>query len=738
MLNNKEQFRNFEKNLLLFFAAEAPAPASAPEPKAAEAPQPPPIEGLDIEYGRLRKVGSLKEIPEGEEPMSEKQFGSKKRAALATLKKIHLDAKASELSKEEQALHDGLQEHINNEFKLLEHNYFEELTLVGRGNEKANKARDTLNKAADKFTFDLEMHILNESIYKGTEKGALMVKSRLIDEYTKVPGFGRHLAESNPNMFGTLLNAKDRQAFNKELEYLLDNEKLLEGGIRHMIDKVPKLDKDRNTSQARAHFNDLIDASWENKDPKKSLTFHLGIKQRDILLDTLTRRFDIKFAEGTWETPEHYIDLMDNNRVYKPDQIDAVLLRLTRQNNFKNRENLEEYNEEINEAEEEQDLMHEELLEGRWYVGDEEVTGLSTLRDNPKLRKLIEATDRYENIADKEVRELNEQLDEFNGIKAKKGAEDALNKVRGALTPERIRSGALGKISALVSLLELVRTLANNGSIDGLGEVAEGISKGENPAEASKAAKENYGKMLSKASVSDLFNAYLQPKSEAANKLFSKEAAKDIKDVDVKQLDKYRHIAVPQAIEGHLKDSLGITTLLNIKPVGDTGNKYQFDFKKGGVTKLCTLHISGKTMEITVAGDTANSIVTDNNLSALKTALFETKPAAKKKAEVKTDTIPTNTTYIDNEGVLKKAASSTTIHKVLDTKKYEAATIKLGNSPRPKDQQFEKGVTEINVVRRKVAGVLTYVIADDQPHHGKRLFVYEGDKILSVKEEEKK
>lgn len=708
MDNRKEQFRNFKKSLLVYFAMDAPT----------------------IEYENFdKKLDSPEDLPE--EPMSDNEFRAKKRKALAVLKKIHLDAKLTETSEAEKKLNTELGKYIENQFKLLEHNYQKQLEDIGR-NEEAAEVKKNLNKSVDNFIFKMEMHVLNESISFGNPRGALAVEIRLIDRFTKVKGFGRHFIAANPGDIENLIrsNPKNRKEFNKKLEELLDDEDKLEYGIKNMIGKTPKFKKLEDKDKVKEEFKRLISISFRNtekgKKPKESLTYHIGKTQWYKLQRTFARRFDVKFIDGK---PDHYIDLMDNNRVYKPgDEIMKVLLKLSRQSSFRSSDKLENYNEKIDKKEDAQAELHEELLSGFFWSADKEVTGLSTLRNNSKLKKLIRSAEKYDNAVNKEAREMNEQLAKLDEL----DKTPAINKLKRQLTAKNIKANypALRSGGGLMALIQLIRLLAGNedekentGALD---EVSAGIDRGENPAEEAKKSEERYKANLPKASVTDLFEAYTKPKSNAAEKLFAKKGDKKV--------DKYAKTVLPKVIKEHLKDKLGFTKLINIKPTGKA-NEYYFNFKKGDKLKMFTIGIEGKQLMVKYNDDDKEHTKTvDNNLGTLKKAL-EGKLTATKKVKAKeaknklVNQMKLPTFNIDPQGRLKNIFPKTKIHDVITPKKYSEVVIQLGDAKRPKNQQFGIKGTRITVVPKQD----TYVISKGE-HEGERLYIYDMDTIISAKE----
>lgn len=725
-----EQFRNFKKSLLVYF---------------------------DVPKPTIEIPGGTQNPPEGHKEIG-KEFNAKRQEALKVLNKLHLDTELTETSQKEKDLADELEKHINSQFDLLEHNYQEELKKEGRWeeNEKAIEARKTLNQAADNFIFQMEMRVLQLSIEKGDEQGKLMAQIRLIDEFTKVPGFGQHFVEGNSGRVEELINSnlKNREEFNKELEKMLDDEKNLENGIWDMIDKNPKfkevdnmgkVDEAKDEGRKREEsdvFDKLIDESERKAEapdgnPEDSLTYQLGTKQQNILAQTFAKRFYIAFTPNPPYTPDHYVDLMDNNKVYKPDEIGPALLRITKQSNFRSPDALEEYNEEIDDKAEEQTDLYEELLSGLDWVADEEVTGLSTLRNNPQLNKLIATTRQYENFVNKDVAEINEQLAKFSSGLAEADNTDAIKGITSQLTPNYIRENrSLGTASALVELLKLVSMLAGHGTekkedTDELGEVAEGLGRKENPVEEVKKSKERYKKNLPDASVTNLLKAYTDPKGEEAKKLF----AKNEKGETDGKVDNYPNLALLPAIKDYLKEKLEFTEFLNIKKA-DEPDTYNFNFKQGDEAKWFVLKITAENkIEITDLGKN-NPRTVENNLDAVK-AGFEKKAEVstdkKTEAEKKgTDEIPANTNFIDENHTLRNIKSTTTIQEVLGPEKFSEVVIKIEpERNRAKDQPFVAG-TEITVVPGKENNVATFVIATPESHKGKRLKIYNGDTISRV------
>jgi|GEM_PF-3882852 len=723
MQNNKEQFRNFVKSFLVYMAVDTPP---------------------TIEYGPL-DVPVTTALPD--KPKTGNDFNGKKNEALATLKNIHLDANLNDQTDAEKKLAEELKTHIGKEFQLLEHNYQEELDTVGRGpeNQKANEARNALNKAADNFVFKLEMHVLQRSIEQGDTQGKLMAQIRLIDGFTQVPGFGQHFIEGNPTLAENLIrsNPKNREEFNAWLNKMLDSEGNLERGIVAMIKKTPnfremnsegKVDENADNVQQgkeKAEFARLIGVSRgiarDTNSPQASLLFNLGTNNWEGLQLAFTRRFYIKFQENS-DKPDHYVDLMDNNRVYKPNEINGVLLRLSQESSFRSPNEIAKYNKQIDKSQEAQTELYNELLRGFTWSADKEVTGLSTLRNNPRLNSLIQTTATYENSVNKETAEINAALAKFNGELASADNTAAVKAITKQLTPDYIKSTpALQGSGALVEILALVRQLAGNSkdkkseNSAGLSEVSDGVKRGENPSAEAKKSKERYKENLPKASVTDLLEAYINPKGEAAKKLFKKAGESPDKN------DQYAATVLPSAIEEHFKTTLGYTELLSIKKTGDVFN---FNFKKGEALRMFTIEAKEGKLVITDLDHKENPKTVENTQVALKQAFEAPTPATPKTGP---DALPTGQ-YIDANGVFKDLTKDTKIHNILNPTAFEEVVITLGSEKnRAKSQTFIDTVKEIKVVPKTVDGVPTYVIAAKQPHAGERLFVYNGDIIKSVK-----
>lgn len=581
----------------------------------------------------VKKDPDKAESPEkkqAEKPKTPKEFDAKRRKALATLEKIHLDTKVTETNAAELELHEELEKYINELFEELEQSYQERLFYIGHGPDKPEviAARREFDRRADRFILRMEIRILEENVNSNDEQGAKMAKIRLIDGFTKVRGFGRYLIEANPDLINDLLeqNPKSRHEFNKILKEALDDQRLLESGIKQMIKKVPKfrqVDEEgkideaadlKQTKREKDRFEKLIGNSLreakQKKNPRLSLTDDIGFNHWKQLRDALARRFYVEFNEDG--TPKHYVDLMNDNRVYKPGkEIDTALKVICRSASFRSAERLEEYNEKIDEKEEEQLEQFEELLHGlTWDFDDEEVTGLSTLKDNPQLNKLIESTDKYEKEVNKEFVEMQKQL---AGLRKLEQSE-TLEKLQKRLTVDKVKATpALRKSGALAALLELIIALAGKGKrkekTRELTEVSLGIARGENPAKQAEKNKEVYKEVFTEGTVvTDMFDAYLNPNGKAADKLFEKT------EKDKKLSSDYRNLAGKPVIEDYLKKELDFTELLKIEKTGT--NKYQFNILKKGKPRMYKIVIKDEKLEI--SGPNQTKTPQRNNLDGLK------------------------------------------------------------------------------------------------------------------------
>lgn len=733
MKNIKELFQNFETNHMVYFAPDA-------------------LPAMDLAEANL--VATVTPRPRlGDKAIPTKEFENKKQVAMGVLKNIHLDSDLSQQNKAEKDLAGLLENYIDDQFMTLEHNYQEELKLVGRGpeNQEAIEAKKALNKAADNFIFKMEMYVIQLSIESGDKQGELMAQIRLIDGFTKVPGFGQHFIDGNPNLVKSLIqsNPRNREEFNKLLSEMFDNEKNLERGVVAMIKKTPnfkemnnegKVDEGADTVQNEKEkrvFELLIGKSIRDAEnsgkPDESLTYYMGVRKWPLLQQTFARRFCVRFQEqgnGKSELSgvDHYVDLMNNNKIIQPDEIDAYLLRLSRASSLRSPEQIEEYNEEIDEKEEAQADLYNELLRGFTWSSDDEVTGLDTLRNNSQLNRLIQTTARYENVANEATAEINEQLANFNRDIGKSSEAAVVKGITNKLTPDFIkRTPALRGAGALVALLELIRQLSGNTKEEAiknttsLSEVSRGLDRGENPSAEVKKSQERYKKNLPKASVTDIFNAYANPKGTEAENLFKKANETPPKK------DEYPTIAVPKAIESHLKEVLDFDKLINIKK---TGNKFNLNFKINSEIKMLTLEIKGDDLVITDLDkkDASQTIKKGSTSKELAKALNE-----QAKVKVATEALPTNRTYIDGNGVLKGITETTKIHDILNPKEFDEITITLETIKRSDKQVFKTDEKEIKLIPGKEGNDDTYVIAPDQSNAGERLLVFNGDQIKSVK-----
>jgi hypothetical protein len=617
MKTNNEQYRIFNKNLLVYMAGGADMPK--------------------VEYEEMEGVKNeaLKsKLPEGQKPKNGEEFT---RDIDDLLDKVHLDARLDEKNPEETKLKEQIKNHVTDEFKLLEHNYQEQLKIIGRGNEAAKKVWEAFNRAAETFMYQMEMYVLKQSLESKDKEGARQAKIRLLDEFT-MEGFGRHLLDAHPDLLNSLLDniPSTKEEFEKRLTKILDNEELLESAVSVMFNRVPRFDSlDRGSQDAmvkenreKFEFEKLVDDSVKKADAEGnldlSLTANLGIKNKEMLVNVLTRRFDVKFDKAGKVL--HYVDLMEGNTVYFPGkEFDEHLMDIC-QTELGNPEKIAKYNKQIDEKQDEFWKLNYELKKGFAWKGDNELTGLDSVKNNPTLRKVVGMIEGYEEAVSAPERETQSKLAVLKDIKDN----TERGKFEKQITSDKFRSndwmGAAGALAALVALInELAGKKDKNKekSTQELAEVTAGINHKENPVEKRKEAKDLYLAFLKdkKPEIADIIN--LAANENLAGYFTYTGDKSEEKNATMKNYKSQKN----EAIKEYMSDKTKLKVTEIDKDGKVTTDKFAFKLSNGGNT--VEIFITGQEKPITYSkfDDFKPTLAT------LGDAISQIKDVAEKKGE---------------------------------------------------------------------------------------------------------
>ncbi len=612
------------------------------------------MEAPKIDYQKLDKQDTLKgglktELPK--KPWTGSDFKLKKEKALNVLNKINLDDNQKDLSDAEKALKAKFKAHINNEFKTLEHNYKLQQRKLGPDSPEALKARATLSRAADSLIYRLKMSVAKKNIEKGNEKGALAAKIRLIDDFTGVPGFGKHLIEGGGlkkkdlvSIFGKGPKGlpKNKKEFGERLKKILNNEDKVKKGVANIIRKTPKFREVKEGDDGWRHFEDIVNASVKKADQSKNLNDSLvqaGTDNKKTLITTLARRFKVvKTKSGT---VDHYVDMMWQNKVFRvinkqeqkrfDDHIRYICHR-----ELNNKDKIKNYNEQIDSRQKEQKKLHSDLMKS-WT---RDIDDLKDIRKSNQLKTVIKINDGYETQASSEVKDLNIQL---AGLKKIAGSPnngktgEQVKKISKLLTSDKVKSSpALRKPNALVQIIKLIYAMlkGKNKDIHGLMHATEDLAKGLNPVEMQKKAKDNYAKILDKAVPKpDLLKLMSLHNGEKTNEYFNAQSSlHGLASNKLAQRYPRQRLGV---IREHIKKQLSVTGATDLK-LGIAKAGMTLNFSKDGVKKSFTLKKSPKAGQVDIVNNADKSVTTaDSKWEAIKKVVDKPKPKAADKPSQK-------------------------------------------------------------------------------------------------------